>query len=97
MGGRDSQEVWDQHVHTAIFKMDNQRGLTLLNVMWKLQPARIFCPWDYLDKNTGVGCHFLLQGDLLDPGTESVSPEAFVLAAGFLAHLGEKGYMYMYC
>ena len=23
-GGRDSQGVWDQHVHTAIFKMDNQ-------------------------------------------------------------------------
>ena len=20
------------------------------------------CPWDYLGKNTGVGCHFLLQG-----------------------------------
>ena len=19
------------------------------------------CPWDFLDKNTGVGCHFLLQ------------------------------------
>ena len=24
MGGRDSQGVWDQHVRTAIFKMDNQ-------------------------------------------------------------------------
>ena len=21
-----------------------------------------FCPWDYPGKNTGVGCHFLLQG-----------------------------------
>ena len=20
------------------------------------------CPWDFLGKNTGVGCHFLLQG-----------------------------------
>ena len=25
-GGRDSQGVWDGHVHTAIFKMDNQQG-----------------------------------------------------------------------
>ena len=25
-GGRDSQKVWDGHVHTAIFKMDNQQG-----------------------------------------------------------------------
>ena len=27
-----------------------------------LQPTRLLCPWDFLDKNTGVGCHFLLQG-----------------------------------
>ena len=26
-----------------------------------LQPARLFCPWDSPGKNTGVGCHFLLQ------------------------------------
>ena len=26
-----------------------------------LQPARLFCPWDFPGKNTGVGCHFLLQ------------------------------------
>ena len=28
-GGRDSQGVWDGHVHTAIFKMDNQHGLAV--------------------------------------------------------------------
>ena len=27
--GRDSQELWDGHVHTAIFKMDNQQGPTV--------------------------------------------------------------------
>ena len=26
-----------------------------------LQPTRLFCPWDSPGKNTGVGCHFLLQ------------------------------------
>ena len=25
-----------------------------------LYPARLLCPWDSPDKNTGVGCHFLL-------------------------------------
>ena len=25
------------------------------------QPARLLCPWDSPGKNTGVGCHFLLQ------------------------------------
>ena len=27
-----------------------------------LQPAKLLCPWDFPGKNTGVGCHFLLQG-----------------------------------
>ena len=26
------------------------------------QPTRLPCPWDSPGKNTGVGCHFLLQG-----------------------------------
>ena len=25
-GGKDSYRVWDKHVNTAIFKMDNQQG-----------------------------------------------------------------------
>ena len=25
------------------------------------QPTRLYCPWDSPGKNTGVGCHFLLQ------------------------------------
>ena len=25
------------------------------------QPIRLLCPWDSSGKNTGVGCHFLLQ------------------------------------
>ena len=27
-----------------------------------LQPTRLLCPWDSLGKNTGLGCHALLQG-----------------------------------
>ena len=27
-----------------------------------VQPARLLCPWDSPGKNTGVGCHFLLEG-----------------------------------
>ena len=27
-----------------------------------LWPARLLCPWNSPGKNTGVGCHFLLQG-----------------------------------
>ena len=27
-----------------------------------LEPARVLCPWNFPGKNTGVGCHCLLQG-----------------------------------
>ena len=27
-----------------------------------LEPARVLCPWNFPGKNTGVACHFLLQG-----------------------------------
>ena len=27
-----------------------------------LWPTRLFYPWDFPGKNTGVDCHFLLQG-----------------------------------
>ena len=30
-----------------------------------LQPTRLLCPWNSPGKNTGVGCHFLLQGIFL--------------------------------
>ena len=31
-------------------------------LLLKQFPARLLCPWDSPGKNTGVGCHFLLQG-----------------------------------
>ena len=27
-----------------------------------LKSARLLCPWDFPGKDTGVGCHFILQG-----------------------------------
>ena len=29
---------------------------------WTVACTRLLHPWDFLDKSTGVGCHFLLQG-----------------------------------
>ena len=34
-----------------------------------LQPARLLCPWNFPGKNTGVGCHALLQGIFLTQGS----------------------------
>ena len=41
------------------------------------------CPWDSPGKNTGVGYHALLQGDLPDPGIEPTSLMSPALAGGF--------------
>ena len=42
---------------------------------------------DFSDKNTVVGCHFLLQGNLSDPGFEPTSP-ALQVDSLPLNHLG---------
>ena len=34
-----------------------------------LGPTRLLCPWHFPGKNTGVGCHFLLQGVFLTQGS----------------------------
>ena len=48
-----------------------------------LQPTRLLCPWDTAGKNTGVGCHALLQGNLPDPGIEPASLTSPALASEF--------------
>ena len=40
-----------------------------------LEPTRPLCPWDFPCKNTGVGCHLLLQGIFLtQPRIKHISP-----------------------
>ena len=40
-----------------------------------LQPTRLFCSWDFSDKNTGVsGLSFPSSGDLPNPWIRSASP-----------------------
>ena len=40
------------HTHTHVYSMsDSLRP-------HGLQSARLFCPWDFSDKNTGVDCQF---------------------------------------
>ena len=45
--------------------------------------ARLLCPWDSLGKNTGVGCHFLLQGIFPIQGSNSCLLMSFALWGGF--------------
>ena len=61
----------------------------MCSVMWDslqahgLWPTRILCPWDFPGRDTEVSCHFLLPGDLPNPGIEPTSSVAPVLAGEF--------------
>ena len=57
-----------------------------------LSPARLLCPWNSPGKNTGVGSHALLQGNLPDPGIE---PGSLTLQADSLPS-EPRGSLYCY-
>ena len=57
-----------------------------VRVCVRVLPARLLCPCDSPGKNTGVGCHFRLQGNLLpNPGIKQASLASPALAARFFA------------
>ena len=55
-----------------------------------LQPTRLLCPWDSSDKNTGVGCHFLLQGIFPTQGSNPGLPHCRQI----LYYLSHQGSLY---
>ena len=69
-GGRDSKRVrgiwlWSFYVYVWV-------SWVVSYSLWPygLQPARLFCPWDFPGKNTGVGSHFFLQKIFLTQGSD---------------------------
>ena len=64
------------------------------NSLWPrgLYLARLLCPWDSPGKNTGVGCHSLLQG--IFP-TQGLNP-GLLHCGQILYHLSHQGSPYMY-
>ena len=53
------------HTHTHIYIYECCLVAKLCPTLLQphgLQPTRLPCPWDFPGRNTGVGCHFLLQG-----------------------------------
>ena len=54
-----------------IYGGESVSHLVISDSLWPhgLQPARLLCPWDSAGKNTGLGCHVLLQGLFLTQGS----------------------------
>ena len=48
-----------------------------------LKTSRLVCPWDSPGKNTGVGCHALLQEIFLTQGSKLCLLHLPALAGGF--------------
>ena len=44
-----------------------------------LEISRLLCSWNFPGKNTGVGCHFLLQGLFLTLGS---NPHSYTFCIG---------------
>ena len=71
----------------------------LCNSMDHTPPPRLFCPWDFPGKNTGVGCHFLHQGNFSTPGQNPHLLHLLHLlhwqvGSLRLSHLGNHMYIY---
>ena len=62
---------WEKEEEIIVPHVCQSLGLASLQP-YGLQPATLLSPWDSPGKNTGVGCHVLLQG--IFPGTEPWSP-----------------------
>ena len=64
-----SVPAWQPSFRALVFSSAMYLKLLLLSrfsrvrfcVTHRWQPTRLPCPWDSPGKNTGVGCHFLLQ------------------------------------
>ena len=48
----------------SVIKLERKRSCSVMSDSLQphgLKPTRLLHPWDFPGKNTGVGCHFLLQ------------------------------------
>ena len=50
-------------LHLWVWKLESESCSVISNSLQihELVSTRLLCPWNSLGKNTGVGCHFLLQ------------------------------------
>ena len=55
-----------------------------------LWPTRLLCPWDSPGNNTGVGCHFLLQGIFPIQGSNPTLSLALQADSLLLSHRGNS-------
>ena len=63
--GADARQTKIHKMEYATVWWYRRDGDELFSHLWHHglePPPRLLCPWDFPGKNTGAGCHFLLQG-----------------------------------
>ena len=66
----------------------------LFETLWTVAHG-LLCPWDFLGKNSGVGCPALLPGDLPKPAIKPASLMSPELAGGFFTLLALIWYSFV--
>ena len=82
------------HLLIYMFVLGGCCCLVVSRVLVFCNPTRLLCPWNFLGKNTGVGCHFPLQGIFLTQGSNPclLHWQADSLPLSYLGNLDlEKG------
>ena len=78
--GQEDPLEKEMATHTSVLAWEIQMVLRKsISRRYGLEPTRLFCPWESPGKNTGVGCHFFLQGIFLTRDQTQVSH----IAGGF--------------
>ena len=100
---RPASSTWWRTWLSIVFKLHHS---IFLFIKWKwsrsvvsdslrshgLWSTKLLCPWDFPGKNTGVGCHFLLQGIFLTQG----SNPGLLHCRETLYPLSHQGYIYIH-
>ena len=64
---------WKNTMHHIVKKVKSLSRVQLFATPWTVAHQAL-CPWDSPGKNTGVGCHFLLQGIFPTQGSKPGLP-----------------------
>ena len=57
----NTSATWEAPKNSMLLLLLSRLSRVRLCTTHRRQPTRLPCPWDSPGKNTGVGCHFLLQ------------------------------------
>ena len=67
-GSLPSEKFWSKfHLSCTVSGAKSLSHVWLFATLWTVA-CQALCSWDFPGKNTGVGCHFLLQGIYLSQG-----------------------------